>query len=401
LIAAGADARRVSSSESRGAYLGTRATVTVVTAVAVLSVVTGIANIGTGGISGPFARLIPPSIRQVAGFTGALTGFLMLASAASLHRGYRVGWLSSLVLLPVTAAQGLLQSSAVSVPLVVASVVALPTLLYNRRRFGREFDPTPTQLAAVASLVGAQAYGTVGAFALREEFTGVASLTDAFYFTVVTGSTVGYGDITPRSEVARLFGVSVLLVNVAAFAVALGVLLTPAIEARLARALGRMSETDLERLDRHVIVLGYGDLTEPVLDELGTERFLVIAPEDRTRALRERDVPVLAGDPSDEETLERAGVERARAAVAATNDDAADALAILTARQLNPELRIVAAATHRENVRKLERAGANTVISPATIGGRLLVRSALGDARDASDVERTAEELMGEETDGG
>ena len=379
--------------------LGTHAAVTVVTAVAVLSVVTGIANIGTGGVSGPFARFVPAAVRQVAGFTGALTGFLMLASAASLHRGYRVGWFASLVLLPVTAAQGLLQSSAVSVPLVVASAVSLPVLLYNRRRFAREFDPTPTQLAAVASLVGAQAYGTAGTYALRESFAGVDSLTDAFYFTVVTGSTVGYGDITPQSEVARLFGVSVLLVNVAAFAVALGVLLTPAIEARLARALGRMSEQDLERLDRHVLVLGYGELTEPVLDELAAERYLVVAPEERARILREQDLPVLAGDPSDEETLERAGVSRARAAVAATNDDAADALAILTARQLNPELRIVAAATHRENVRKLERAGANTVISPASIGGRLLVRSALGDAADASDVERTAEELMGEETD--
>ncbi len=387
----------VSATTSR--RLGTRAAVTVVTAVAVLSVVTGIANIGTGGISGPFARFVPAAVRQVAGFTGALTGFLMLASAASLHRGYRVGWLASLVLLPVTAAQGLLQSSAVSVPLVVASAVSLPVLLYNRRRFAREFDPTPTQLAAVASLVGAQAYGTAGTYALRESFAGVDSLTDAFYFTVVTGSTVGYGDITPQSEIARLFGMSVLLVNVAAFAVALGVLLTPAIEARLARALGRMSEQDLERLERHVLVLGYGELTEPVLDELAAERYLVVAPEERARVLREQDLPVLAGDPSDEETLKRAGVERARAAVAATNDDAADALAILTARQLNPELRIVAAATHRENVRKLERAGANTVISPASIGGRLLVRSALGDAADASDVERTAEKLMGEETD--
>jgi len=384
-------------SDSRLARLGTRATVSVVTLVAVLSVVTGIANIGTGGIGGPFAGLVPGVIRQVAGFTGALTGFLMFASAASLSRGYRLGWYASLVLLPVTAVQGLIQSSALSVPLVVASAVAVPTLLLNRRRFTREFDPSPTQLAAVAAIVGAQAYGTVGAFVLRDEFTGVASLTDAFYFTVVTGSTVGYGDITPQSPVARLFGVSALLVNVAAFAVALGVLLTPAIEARLARALGRMNETDLEQLDRHVIVLGYGDLTEPVLDELDGEQYLVVTPEERARGLRERDVPVLAGDPSDEATLDRAGVERARAAVAATNDDATDALAILTTRQLNPDLRIVAAATHRENVRKLERAGANAVISPATIGGRLLVRSALGDAADASAAERTAEELMGEE----
>jgi voltage-gated potassium channel len=382
---------------SDGRGLGSRAAVTVVAVVAVLSVATGVANIGSGGVSGPLARFVPPVVRQAAGFTGTLTGFLTLAAAASLRRGYRLGWLASLVLLPVTAAQGLLQSSAVSVPLVAASLVAVPTLVYNRRRFRREFDPTPTQLAAVASLVGAQAYGTAGTFALRDEFGAVDSLTDAFYFTVVTGSTVGYGDVSAQSEVARLFVVSALLVNVAAFAVALGVLLTPAIEARLARALGRMSELDLERLDRHVIVLGYGDLSEPVLDELDGRRFLVVAPEETARRLREAEVPVLAGDPSDEETLRRAGVERARAAVAATNDDAADALAILTARQLNPGLRIVAAATHRENVRKLERAGANTVISPASIGGRLLVRSALGDDADADAAERVADELMGDE----
>ncbi len=381
---------------SRVARLGARATVSVVALVAVLSVVTGVANVGTGGIGGPFARLVPGAVRQVAGFTGTLTGFVLFASAASLARGYRLGWYVSLALLPVTAVQGLIQSSVLSVPLVVVSVVAVPTLLFSRRRFAREFDPTPTQLAAGVAIVGAQAYGTVGTFALREEFGGVETLTDAFYFTVVTGSTVGYGDVTPQSAVARLFGVSTLLVNVAAFAVALGVLLTPAIEARLAHALGRMNETDLERLDRHVVVLGYGDLTEPVLDELADEQYLVVTPEEHARGLRERGVSVLAGDPSDEETLDRAGVERAGAAVAATNDDATDALAILTARQLNPDLRIVAAVTHRENVRKLERAGANTVISPATIGGRLLVRSALGDPADASAAERTAEELMGE-----
>jgi voltage-gated potassium channel len=109
--------------------------------------------------------------------------------------------------------------------------------------------------------------------------------------------------------------------------------------------------------------------------------------------LSERDVDVLTADPSDEETLRRASVEDARAVVVATVNDAEDALAILTARQLNPEVRIVAAANHTENVTKLKRAGANTVISPATIGGKLLVRSALGEAG----TEEAAEELVQED----
>jgi voltage-gated potassium channel len=109
--------------------------------------------------------------------------------------------------------------------------------------------------------------------------------------------------------------------------------------------------------------------------------------------LSERDIDVLTADPSDEETLRRASVEDARAVVVATVNDAEDALAILTARQLNPEVRIVAAANQTENVQKLKRAGANTVISPATIGGKLLVRSALGEAG----TEEAAEELVQED----
>jgi voltage-gated potassium channel len=75
-------------------------------------------------------------------------------------------------------------------------------------------------------------YGTVGACALRDDFEGVVTLLDAFYFAVVTMSTVGYGDMTPTSQVARLFGLSFLVVGTASFAVALGALLGPAIQAR-------------------------------------------------------------------------------------------------------------------------------------------------------------------------
>ena len=141
-----------------------------------------------------------------------------------------------------------------------------------------------------------------------------------------------------------------------------------------------MTDEQLEILEDHVVVLGFGDLTEPILDELmDSTAFVVVTPDPETAArLQQRDIAVLTDDPSDEAPLERAGIDRAKAVVAATNDDAQDALAILTARALNADIRIVAAATDRENVEKLRRAGADTVISPAVIGGHLLVQSALG-----------------------
>jgi voltage-gated potassium channel len=379
---------------------------------AVLSTVTGLANIAQGTPPGGFLAQvlsIPPFVATTAGFTGTLTGFLLLGGAFGLRRGLRAAWFSTVVLLPVSAAQGLLQERALSIPLIVVSLVALAALVRYRTRFDRDLDVSTTQLSAVAALAGAQVYGTVGAFALRDRFTNLDSLTDAFYFTLVTGSTVGYGDIapvpSPSDDVARLFTISVVLVSVTSFAVALGVVLTPAIEARLTRALGRVTESQLEMLENHVIVMGYGELTEPIIQELdGRAEFLVVTPErDRVEALSDRGYDVLAGDPSDESVLRRANIAEARAALAATQDDARDALAILTARELNPEIRIVAAAAGRENIQKLKRAGAGTVISPAAIGGRLLAESALGSEGSeavAAALEREGSDVDVEPTDG-
>jgi voltage-gated potassium channel len=373
-------------------WIGGRAAVLLTFAVALASIVTGIVNIGAPPRPvGPIAAVVPAFVPTIAGFTGALTGFVLLASAFGLRRGLRSAWYATLILLPVTALQGALQSNERAVPLVALSAVAFVVLAFNRRRFHRDLDVSATELAALAAIVGAQTYGTVGAYALRDEFTGLNNLVDAFYFALVTGSTVGYGDITPATPIARLFGMSVLLVTVSSFAVALGVLLTPAIEAQLSKALGRMTETQLDLLENHVLVLGYGDLTEPILEELsGKVRYVILTQDtERARLLTERDLDVFTADPSDVESLERARVDTARAVVVATNNDAEDALAILTARQLNPDIRIVAAASNRENVEKLKRAGADTVISPTTLGGHLMAESALG-----GDSERVEEQVM-------
>ena len=377
----------------RGHLLDARASVTLTWVVAILSLITGIANIGQPYLVGPFEAFIPTPIQRTAGFTGTLTGFLMILTALGMRRRLHVAWRATVVLLPLTAVQGLVQSSPWSLPLVVVSLVAIPHVLSNRGRFDRPVELTTAQIAAIAALVGAQAYGTVGAYVLRDEFDGVDSLVDALYFTVVTSSTVGYGDIVAQTEMARLFGLTVILVGMGSFAFALGTVLGPLFQARIVATFERMTEQQLESLSDHVIVLGYGELTEPILTELGGTTVVVITLDgERAATLSDRGYHVLHGDPADEETLNRVDLNSARAIVVATADDGDDALAILTVREHAPSIRIVAAATDRENVEKLRRAGADSVISPATIGGRILARSALGD--DAS--ESRLNELLNE-----
>ncbi|MGM0371488.1 MAG: NAD-binding protein [Halobacteriota archaeon] len=361
--------------------LAPRVTVGLTIAVALLSIVTGVANISAQSVVGPLAEFIPVGVQRTAGFTGVLTGFLMLASALGLRRGLRVAWFSTIALLPLTAVQGLLQSSPLSLPLVVLSVLSLPGVVYNRSRFTRSLSLSTSQLAALFAIVGVQVYGTVGTYALREEFASVETLVDAFYYTLVTASTVGYGDATPLTQVARLFGMSVVVFGTASFALALGTLLGPLLEARFARALGRMTDRNYDLLENHVLILGWGELTEAILEEIepGETYVLVTEETDRVARLADRDIEVLMGNPSDEAPLRSAGIEHARTVLVATNDDGDDALAVLTARELNPDVRIVAAATNRENVPKLRRAGADSVISPIALGARMLVDASFGD----------------------
>jgi len=360
-----------------GDWSGKRVSVLLTTVVGVLSILTGIANIAYGEVAviGPLQPYVPPAVRTAAGFTGAITGFLVLLGAVGLRRGFRVAWALTMLLLPVTAAQGLIQSSPLSLPLVVFSALSIPSLVLSRHHFRDEVTLTSAQVAAGLALGAVLAYGTAGTYALREEFAGVSTLLDAFYFTLVTASTVGYGDVTATTQVARLFTISVLAFGTATFAIALGTLLAPILEARFAAALGRVRDREFDLLEDHVLLLGYGDVTEPVVAELHDRdsQFVVVTREaDRAMDLSERDVLAMQGEPSDEATLERARIEEASVAIAATETDSQDAFSVLTARQLAPELRIVAAATNTENASKLERAGADVVVSPATIGGKLL-----------------------------
>jgi len=381
----------------RREWISLRASILLTFTVAVLSIIVGLIHISTGGVVGDLAAFVPRTVRRTAGFTGTLTGFTLFGSAYALKQRFRIGWYATAVLLPVTVIQGLLQVSPFAFPLVAVSVLTAPALILNRRQFNRSFSPSPTQLAAGVALVTAISYGTFGSYALRDEFIGVTTLTDAFYYTIVTASTVGYGDVTAASELGKLFSISVLLINVAAFAVALGVLLTPAIEAQLSKALGRMTDSQFNLLDDHVILLGYGDLTEPIIENLSdkTQFAVVTTNETAARRLADRDIVVLTAEPSDEAPLQQVRITDARAAIAATENDAQDALAILTAKQLNSDLTILAAAMQRENVAKLRHAGADRVISPAEIGGRLLANAAIGK-RDA---EEASKQLLGEKID--
>ncbi len=202
---------------------------------------------------------------------------------------------------------------------------------------------------------------------------------DAFYMTVISASTVGFGEVHPLSDAGRLFVSFYILFNLLVVAYLVSVLTTYVFDGEL-RHLFRMIRTDQEikSFRQHVIVCGFGRNGYKAYDELrlsGTQTVVVEQNETLLRATMavedatEREIPAVYGDATLETTLRQAGIEYARALITALPKDADNVFVALTARELNPKLIIIARASARTSVSKLISAGANSVVMPDEIGG--------------------------------
>jgi len=348
---------------------------------AMLSFVSGLSTLSQEVvvIEGPLGALVPgagPFVR----FAGVLFAFVLGILTVGLTGRKRLAWDGAVVVLPLVGLLPVLTLQRTDVPLFLLAVATLPLLIVNRDAFDQTIDLSPLQVAALSAVGGVLLYGTVGSFALRDQFVELADWHDAIYYVVITIATVGYGDITPTTVEAQWFSLSVVVFGTGAFTAAIGSFVVPAIESRMAAAFGNMTPSELTLLDNHVLVLGYSDLTDSLLDELAEEDVVVITDDsDEAADLKDRDINVLTDDPTDEESLVNARIADARGVVVATRDDAQDVMAILAARKTNPDVRVVAAANDFKNVTKLEEVGADEVISPMNIGGRILGRSIVDD----------------------
>ena len=202
------------------------------------------------------------------------------------------------------------------------------------------------------------------------------SLLDAFYYSTVSITTTGYGDVRPVTDDARLL--TTLLVTPARI-LFLILLVGTTLEILAERSRDAYRRTRWRRtLKDHVIICGFGVKGRSALTTLvakGVARDRIVVIDERSDA-RERATAMglvaIAGSAAETHVLEQAGVEAACAIVIAVNRDDTAVLATLTARELNPQATIVAAAREHENVHLLRQSGATSVITSAEASGRLL-----------------------------
>ena len=194
---------------------------------------------------------------------------------------------------------------------------------------------------------------------------------DALYQTVTTVSTVGFRELYPHTTGPKVFTIVLILVGVGTVLYAFGVILEAVIEGDLLDIWGRhRMDNRIGQLADHVIVCGFGRVGRAVTRHLaaGNEQFVVVDQD--AQRLDGSGYLTIVGDATDDDVLRQAGIERARALVAATSTDTVNVYLSLSGRALRPDLFIVARARDSESEPKLVRAGADRVINPQGIGGR-------------------------------
>ena len=201
---------------------------------------------------------------------------------------------------------------------------------------------------------------------------------DSFYMTILTLSTVGFGEVHPLSYTGKFLSILVIVLGVGSAGFALGTAGNLMIEDRIKTALGRRSMKAIQKLKNHYIICGFGRMGRIICEELTEMKipFVVLESEDDVLEELERlGVPYMKADATSDEELVEAGIERAAGLVSVVTNDSQNVFIVLTARGLNPKLNIVARSAAEENIKKLVRAGANKVVSPYFLGGHRIAQA--------------------------
>jgi voltage-gated potassium channel len=207
------------------------------------------------------------------------------------------------------------------------------------------------------------------------------SFFDSLYQVVITLSTVGFQEVYPLTRDGRILTMVLIVSGVGTFAYLVGTFTQVLVEGRLQQYLGRRRmQKIIDSLSDHVIICGYGRIGAVVAREILAENVAAVIIENNDEvihSLDEQGIPYVQGDATADETLLAAGLMRAKTLVAALTLEAANVYVTLTARQLNPTIRIVARADAQGHTQRLKRAGADHVLVPHLYGGVRMAQSVL------------------------
>ncbi|MDA8389756.1 MAG: voltage-gated potassium channel protein [Gammaproteobacteria bacterium] len=354
-------------------------------AVAVLGVLNLSPLMALAGLSAP-SRAWAAFLRSSAlhGLPQAITGLILVAMALGLLLRSRLSWAVAVVVAAASLAitlHGHLQTSAWA----AFNGLTLLALLIFQRHFDRSSLAAGTLFAAISVLL-LIGYAVFGALVLGGGFSPpITTLSTALYFAVETMSTVGYGDITPKTIDARFFVISIIILGITVFATSISAIIVPAVTGRMQRLMKGEKQT-MQRKN-HYVIIGDTPLARNTCRELLQRHLPVtVVMAANNPAVDFEGADIVVGDPSDLDVLRLAGVPDAVAVLALWADDSENAFAVLSVKELGGSARTVAAVNHSRNMARVRSVHPDMVIAPQVMGGELLAMALNGERLDNEDV---------------
>ena len=330
---------------------------------------------------------LPAFFQHWMGSVRSFIGILQILMGVGLVFRSRFAWAAGLVLSSASFLILFRQNHGHLILPSIGDLVLFFGLVLFRRQFYRSNVATGTMFSLI-SIILLFSYAVFGSFLLGMGFNPpIKNLLTSFYYAVVTMSTVGYGDIVPVTDDARIFTVSIIILGISVFTASLSTVILPLMNDRVQHLL--MGERKGMVRKSHYILVGTSALAMNTYEELARRNFPVtfIVPKRRVDGDWEK-IDQVEGDPMDPEVLKKAGIADALAILALLEDDGDNAFVVLAAREAGSVAKTVVSVRNREKLARVRTVHPDLILSSDLIGGQLLAMALAGEDVDGNEIIR-------------
>ena len=311
--------------------------------------------------------------RHLSGMVGVLLGLYLMILGRGLYRRYRRSWWAAILVLLLLCANSFVLSSQPAMGLFSLGLICV--LLFSYRLFSARPDyaiMNYQKFMAWVSVLLALSYGILGSYFLRNEFAHLQTWTDAVYYTFVTYSTVGFGDIIPITQNAKYFTVSMIVIGLGSFAAAASFVIGPMIEQRMKGVLNLMKK--FHNISGHIVICGYSSIGKILVKRClsnNTPFIIIDGRPEVTAEIQALGYSFVPCSSTQRQSFEQANLLKAQAVVVAFDNDAENILTLLTVNNMldgvdvNKRPDLVVRVDHEENVVKAQHLGVQHIVSPA------------------------------------
>ncbi len=239
---------------------------------------------------------------------------------------------------------------------------------------------TLKEIVAWFSILIALAFGIIGSYLLKDQYENLHSIIDAVYYTVSTYSTVGYGDITPVTDEAKIFTSLMIIIGIGSFMTTLSFVFAPMVENKIKGIFKIM--TKISNIKEHVIICGYNKLAKALassLDKAKIPYLIIEKSSDHIDEIEELNINFIIGIPSKKEVLLKAQIKKATTVMCVFENDAENIITIMAIKEILSEskrpkdLKIITRIENDFNAEKYHSIGVDKIVSPAMLGAEAML----------------------------